>query len=213
MNFKYQIIFFTILLICGTENTTAQDVEISGRNICADGSQHTTISITGMDPSRYYGLYQDDKLVQLRKSEAIGGERTLSFGEFSETGIYTAAMFDKVVEGFPKKQGTPIKGSVTISQLPVIFIQDTLRISSGEAVNYLPKANLPETSFSWTSFVKAGMVKGNTKKGSGAIQDVIRNEGSAKACVVYSITPFRTVNGNICTGESRNLNILISPIK
>lgn len=213
MNFNRIVIFYFIFLVCATHYVTAQVAEVSGQNICGDGSQRTTISITGMDQTRYYGLYHDDKLLQLRKSEPVGGERNLTFGEFSEPGVYTAASFDKVVEGFPRKQGTMLKGSVIISRVPVVLTGDTLRISSGEAINYLPKANLPETSFSWTSSVQSGSVRGNTKKGSGAIQDVIRNEGSIPACLVYSITPFRSENGNICTGESRNLIILISPIK
>jgi hypothetical protein len=202
-----------VFLFLGISEGIAQNAMLVGQNICTDGTNSTMISISGMDPSRYYALYLDDKLLQIRKSEVIGGEKSINFGSMDEPGIYSAAEFDKVVEGFPKKQGTPLKGIVTISRAPVIIAKDTMRISSGEKLNLMPKADMPETSFSWTSVVKSGKVKGNTRKGSGPIDDQLVNEGTGTACVIYLITPFRSFNGNVCTGKSRDQAVLITPPK
>jgi hypothetical protein len=212
MNLKIAKIFILFFIFLAFKGMT-QSAMLNGQSICSDGTNETTISITGMDPSKYYALYLDDKLLQLRKSEAIGGERNISFGSIDEPGIYSAAEFDKVVEGFPRKQGTPLKGVVTISRAPVVIAKDTMRISSGEKLNLIPRADMPETSFSWTSVVKSGKVKGNTRKGSGPIEDLLVNDGTVTACVVYSIIPFRASNGNVCTGKSRDQAVLISPPK
>ena len=212
MNLK-KLLFLSVLMIRELNAAIGQIAEISGQNICSDGNQRTTIKVVGMDPEKFYALYLDDKMLQIRRSASKGTDNSLSFGEFGEAGVYTVAVFDKAVEGFPRKSGKSVKGSVVISPMPVVFVKDTLKVKSGETFHYIPKSNLPETSFSWVSLVKYGAIKGNTKKGSGPIQDVLQVEGNKAGCLVYSITPYRSVNENICTGEARNLVIIISPPK
>lgn len=189
----------------------AQETVLDGQDICSDGSLTSRIVIKGMDPDKYYALYLDSKLLQMRKSADPSQVNSMVFGDYKEPGVYTAAAFDKVVTGFPENQGAAVKGRVVISETPVVFGTDTLRIRSGQAVNLLPKASLPDTEFSWISVIGKGMVSGITKKGNGAVRDVLTVQGNTPAMVIYTITPYRNLNGNTCTGSSRDFVVLISP--
>lgn len=210
MNLKTTI-FLLFFVIFYNESVFCQVASVTGQNICSDGSQKTTIGVSGINQEKFYVLYLDNNLLQVRRLNTKASESGISFGEFSDEGNYTVYEFVNAVENFPKSRGNAVKGNILISPVPTLFIKDTLRLKSGEKVNFLPKCNLPETSFSWTSVVKKGMVRGITKKGSGTIEDLLITEGQENAMVIYSITPFRSVNNNLCTGETRNLVVTISP--
>jgi hypothetical protein len=190
----------------------AQVGEMSGFDLCANGLQTTSIGVSGIDPGKYYALYRNNEMIQVRRTNAEGTEHVLSFGTFKDTGIYTAAAFDQVVDGFPSKKGMAVKGKITISQAPVLFMtSDTLRIKSGETLHYIPKADLPGATYTWTAYVKVGKATGYSKTGSNAIDDTIQAEGDGPACIIYSITPHGVDPIVSCTGEPRDLVVKIRP--
>jgi hypothetical protein len=189
----------------------AQVGELSGFDLCANGLQTTTIGVSGIDPGKYYALYHNNEMIQVRRSNAEGTEHVLSFGSFKDIGVYTAAAFDHVVEGFPAKNGMTVKGKITIAQAPVLYMGDTLRIKSGEVLHYIPKADLQGTTFTWTAYVKYGKAVGYSKTGSNSIDDTIRAEGDGPACVIYSITPHGADPIVSCIGEPRDLVVKIRP--
>lgn len=201
-------ILFAVLL---NSPVLAQVTEMAGQSICSDGHNSTAISIIHTAPEKYYSLYRDGQLVQMRQSAVKSQENSILFGSFSEPGIYTAAVFDKVVAGFPMSSGTPAKGNIIISQSPVILPMDSLILKSGEKVDFLPKADTPGTSFSWTSKTLDGKSRGQSKKGADAIRDVLFADGGIRASVVYTITPYITRQGLLCTGKSRDLVVIINP--
>lgn len=203
------LLFILFFLISGA--LPAQEAVLDGPDICSDGLMTSRIVLRGMNPDKYYALYHDSKLLQMRKSADPSQGNSMIFGDFKEPGIYTAASFDKVVTGFPEDQGTAVKGRIVISESPVIFGADTLRIKSGQPVNLLPKTNLPETEFSWVSKTEKGVVKGITRKGNGAVRDVLTVEGNITAMVIYTITPYKNLNGITCSGSPRDFVVLISP--
>ena len=120
----------------------AQVGEMTGSDICGDGHQTTTIGVSGIDPAKYYALYHDGEMLQVRQSSIESKDQGLTFGTFKETGSYTVVVFDNVVKGFPPKLGKPVKRKITISKMPVLFMGDTLKIKSGEVLNYIPRADL-----------------------------------------------------------------------
>ena len=190
----------------------AQVGEMSGFDLCSNGLQTTAIGVSGIDPGKYYALYRNNEMIQVRRTNTEGSERVLSFGTFKDIGIYTAAAFDRVIDGFPSKNGTAVKGKITISQAPVLFMtSDTLRIKSGETLHYVPKADRPGATYTWTAYVKIGKAAGYSKTGSNAIDDTIRAEGDGPACIIYSITPHGADPIVSCNGEPRDLVILIRP--
>lgn len=209
MKNKIRLLFLLFFLISGF--VPAQEAMLDGPDICSDGLSTSRIILRNMDTDKYYALYHDNRLVQMRKSAGTSQDKSIVFGDFKEPGVYTAAAFDKVVTGFPENQGTPVKGKVMIAESPVIFMADTLRIQSGQQVNFLPKSNMPDTEFSWLSRTEKGMVKGKTGKGNGAVRDILTVEGKTAAMVVYTITPYKNLNGITCSGTARDFVVLISP--
>ena len=210
MRFKF-ILLILVSTCCVGSNIFAQTGELMGSDICADGLQSTNIGIAGADPQKYYALYRNNELYQVRQSGIAGKDQMLNFGIFKEVGAYTAVAFDDVQAGFPAKQGTALKGKITISPVPVIFMGDTLKIKSGELLTYLPRADLSGTTFTWTTNVKSGKVSGVSKKGNNAINDAIQLLSGGKACIIYSITPYSPGQFSNCSGESRDLIVVVSP--
>jgi hypothetical protein len=189
----------------------AQVGEMSGFDLCANGLQTTTIGVSGIDQGKYYALYRDNEMIQVRRTNAEGTEHVLSFGSFKETGVYTAAAFDHVVDGFPSKSGMAVKGKITIARAPVLLMGDTLRIKSGEVLHYIPKADQQGATFTWTAYLKYGKAAGYSKTGSNSIDDTIRAEGDGAACIIYSITPHGADPIVSCNGEPRDLVVKIRP--
>jgi hypothetical protein len=206
-----KIQFFILFVVMLNRPVLAQVTEMAGSSICSDGNNSTAISIIHTVPEKFYSLYKDGQLLQMRQSAVKTQENSILFGNFSEPGIYTTAVFDKVVAGFPMSSGTPAKGSIVISQAPVVLPMDSLILNSGEKVNFLPKADTPGSSFSWTSRVQYGKPRGQSKKGTDAIRDVLFADGGTRASVIYSITPYITRQGLLCTGRSRDLVVIINP--
>ena len=189
----------------------AQVGELTGSNICNDGRQTTNIGISGFDPGKYYALYRNDEMLQVRQSSVEVKDQGFTFGTFKETGSYMAVAFDHVVKGFPARLGKPVKGKITISPVPVLFMGDTLKIKSGEVLNYAPRADVQEASFTWSAYVKSGNASGYHKQGSGAIHDTLRAAGDRPACVIYAITPHSADHIVSCNGDPRDLVIVIRP--
>ena len=189
--------------------TYAQVSQLSGSDICGDGRQTTMIGISGIDPGKYYALYRNDEMLQVRRSSVEGNDQAISFGSFKEIGIYSASAFDKVVDGFPAKLGKPVKGKITISPVPLLYMGDTLKIKSGELLHYVPRADLQGATFSWSTSLKYGKVSTYIKKGSNAIDDTIQVAGDSPACIVYSITPQGAAPIVSCNGEPRDLVVII----
>jgi hypothetical protein len=205
-------IFLMLILSCGVGfNVLAQVEDLMGSDICADGQQSTTIGIAGSSEKKYYALYRNDELFQVRQSGVTGKNQMLSFGTFKEVGTYTAASFEEVKEGFPAKLGTPVKGKITISPVPVMYMGDTLKIKSGDIFNYAPRADLPGTTFTWTTSVVKGKVSGLGKKGNNAINDTILLNDNNNACIIYSITPHSPDQFGSCSGLTRDLVVIIKP--
>lgn len=209
--FTKRVQFFILIIVLLASPVLAQVPEISGQSICSDGHNSTAISIMHTAPEKFYSLYKDGQLVQMRQSAVASQENAILFGNFSEPGVYTAATFDKVVAGFPMSSGTPAKGSIVISQAPVILPMDSLVLSSGGKVDFMPRADTPGASFSWTSKILHGKPRGQSKKGTDAIRDQLFAEGGAMASVIYTITPYITRLGVLCTGRSRDLVVIINP--
>jgi hypothetical protein len=210
MNFKLFLIFLSIFFYLD-RTSIGQIVEITGTNICADGTQSTLIGISGIKSGTFYALYRNNELVQVRSLAVNSSEQSLSYGTFKEIGVYTASAFDKPVADFPAKSGNPVKGTVKISAIPVLVKPDTLKIKSGEAVNYIPKADIEGTTFSWTANLKYGMAAGFSKKGSEAIDDLIKLGDGSPACIVYTITPYSSPYSGSCMGTTRDLIVIVNP--
>lgn len=209
MNLRSTFILLFFIL-AGNTFIYSQVPLVTGQNICSDGSQKTSIGVSGISGEKFYVLYLDNNMLQVRRLNSKSTGASITFGEFSEEGLYTVTEFANPVENFPRSSGTQVKGSVAISPTPKLMPMDTLKIGSGEKINFVPVSNLPETSFSWTSHVKKGTVKGNTGKGNGIIEDRLTLEGAGPASVVYSITPYRSLNGQVCTGETHNLTVKVT---
>ena len=173
--------------------------------------QSTNIGISGADPAKYYALYQDNKMIQVRRANGEGNDHVFSFGVFKNVGSYSAVAFDKVVDGFPARLGKPVNGKITISPVPVLFMRDTLKIKSGKLLHYVPHADLQGTTYTWSAYVKYGKVSGYRKKGDNAIDDTLRVEGDSAACIVYSITPHGGDHIISCDGDTRDLVVIVRP--
>ena len=210
VNHKLFTLIFVLFLTFSLQ-IYAQTGELTGSVICGDGVQKTDIGITGIDPHVYYVLYHNGEMVQMRKSAGAGSDKSMTFGTFKDGGEYTAVGFTRVVDGFPPKMGKAVKGKIRISTVPVLMIGDTLRIKSGEALSYQPKADLSDATFSWSATLKSGKVAGFVKKGDQTIHDVIRLQDNSPACLVYSITPYSAQHSGSCMGTTRELFVIIKP--
>jgi hypothetical protein len=210
MNFKLFLIFLAIFFYLD-RTSIGQIVDITGTDICADGVQSTSVGVSGVKSGAFYALYRNNELVQVRNLASNSKDQSLSYGIFKEIGVYTVAAFEKPVADFPVKSGNPVKGSVKISAIPVLVKPDTLKIKSGEAVNYMPKADIEGTTFSWTANIKYGTATGFSKKGSEAIDDLIKLGDGSPACIVYTITPYSSPYSGSCMGATRDLIVIVNP--
>ncbi|MCX6276981.1 MAG: hypothetical protein NT004_02645 [Bacteroidetes bacterium] len=198
-------------LLCVPSGIFAQVGDLTGSDICGDGRQTTSIGISGADAGKYYALYRNDKLFQVRQSNVEEKDNVLSFGNFKETGYYTAVAFENPVKGFPSRRGKPVNGKITIYPVPTLIMGDTLKIKSGETIHYVPRADLQGTVFTWSAFLKYGKASGFSKTGSSTIGDTIQVEDDRPACIIYSITPHGADHIVSCNGDARDLVVIIRP--
>lgn len=97
---------------------------------------------------------------------------------------------------------------IKINSVNNITSAGTKAICTNTAINYLPTASLPETTFSWTA-TGSENAAGYSTVGTGEIKDVVSNtDPSREATITYTIIP--TNNG--CAGEPFTLVITITGI-
>lgn len=115
----------------------------------------------------------------------------------------------------PKNSGCPgtvFTLSVTVNPLPKITAAPVnTSICSNQPANIILTSNIPNTSFTWTSTASAG-ITGNTDQTNPVantdIQDVLVNNSTIPATVIYTITPY---NGT-CPGMPKTATITIQPL-
>jgi gliding motility-associated-like protein len=134
---------------------------------------------------------------------------------------YTFSASDKtngsvrlVLNAFPPGGSvcTVVRDTVVITIYPDNSITSaaTASICSGSNLNYTITANLPASTFTWTSGVISGAATGNTASGNTAlINDILTNSSnSVNAVVRYVITP--VANG--CNGNVFNLDVTVKAL-
>ncbi|QQL50898.1 PKD-like domain-containing protein [Mucilaginibacter ginkgonis] len=102
--------------------------------------------------------------------------------------------------------------TLTVQPQLTITANAPTKVCSGSPAAVVLTSNLNTTFYTWTATASAanitGFVSNSTPSGSGQIQDVLVNNGTAPGTVTYVITP--TANG--CTGNQITKVITISPI-
>ncbi|WP_426667208.1 PKD-like domain-containing protein [Mucilaginibacter sp. McL0603] len=98
---------------------------------------------------------------------------------------------------------------ITITPIAKITSLPTAPICSGTPLNYTITANLPGTTFAWTSVLTSGTATGFTASGSGnKINDVLINTTTSDAVVTYTILP----TYNSCPGIPFMLRVTVHPL-
>src|SRR6202000_2524891 len=98
---------------------------------------------------------------------------------------------------------------ITITPTAKVTSLPTAPICSGTPLNYAITANLPGTTFAWTSVLTSGTATGFTATGTGTpINDVLINTTTSDAVVTYTILP----TYNSCPGIPFTLKVTVHPL-
>jgi hypothetical protein len=191
----------------------SQQYKLIGSDICSDGTQSTHISLSDSDPLKFYALYRDGELTEVKKHNSKKTPNVLDFGNYSEPGKYTAVEFSGANPEFEKpEKGRKINGSVNINKVPVLYVAKKFETRSGSPLNYQPKASIEGCTFKWTARLDAGNATGFKKSGAGLmITDTIVVQGKQLASVVYTIIPYSPDHLGSCMGNNQELVVWIKP--
>lgn len=210
-----QTFTFLLVILCSClsgQRIYSQHYSLIGSDICSDGSQSTHISLSDSDPAKFYALYRDSELFEVKKHNSKKTPNVLDFDSYSEPGKYTVVEFSGTNPDFEKPgNGRKISGSVSIYRLPFVYVPKKLEARSGSPLNYQPKASIDGCTFKWTTRLDAGTATGFRKNGTGMITDTIVLKGTQHACVIYLITPYSPEYLGSCMGNSQELVVWIKP--
>jgi hypothetical protein len=191
---------------------TAQEIYVTGTDLCSDGTQSTRIGLNDSDPAKMYAIYRDGKFTGVRSVNTERKPNPLDFGEFSETGKYTVVEFPMAnLDIHHPEKGRALKGSVTINRMPDVKLPDQLEVKSGQALNFTPRVTIEGCTFTWTSRPGSGKVTGNKKSGNGPLTDTLLLQEATAASVIYTITPVSPAHLGSCKGTPRELVVRILP--
>lgn len=198
---KYKILFFTFFL--ATINAFGQ-FSIIGENVCTDGSQTTEIGLSDSRGGVFYVLFRNNKSVSFVSRQNSG---IITFGKFSEPGIYEVVEIEKLQSAHPSKsEGALQKGRVIIEEMPRLINVKPIEIISGDRLSFIPNTSVPGSRVKWTCKLASGQVTGFSKSGEGAIIDQLVLKNEAEAELVYMLTP---ISPGSCFGKTVELKIKV----
>jgi len=189
-----------------------QSYQLTGADLCSDGSQSTTISLSDSDPAKYYALFRDNQLLAIQQCASGTSPNQILFGNFSEPGVYTAAEFNSFKSDVTPSDGKAIAGQVRINRVPLIYITNKpLVAKSGERFLYQPISSIKESEFTWTAKVVEGKPAKFDKNGKGLIDLTFALTDGKPAKVIFSITPIAPSSSGGCMGDPGDLTVIINP--
>lgn len=192
----------------------AQETQLTGEDICSDGTQLTEIGLDKADSNSYYVLFRDGQQIVKPRQNINSDIHSFLFGSFSKPGIYTASRYatnDSVVD---YKMGQQIDGQVIIEKRPVVTIkEDSIVISSGELFLFKPEINRSDVQILWTSTLINGKLKRMYKKGRGPLALTFELVGKKPATLIFSFEPNTSSDAGGCKGNKEKLKVVVVPNK
>ncbi len=202
----------TLAFLFVMSGANAQNIYLTGTDICTDGTQSTEIGITDSDPAKHYALFRDGIQLMMFQQYSDQDTNPITFGTFSEPGIYRVYQFERHGSNMNPNDGIAIGDQVHIKPMPVMFIPDEpITTQSGNTFNYEPKADIRDATFTWTATVAGGKVKKFNNRGRGDISMKLELDGDKPSQVVFSITPIAPDHLGGCMGHTRDLIVNIEP--
>ncbi|PJB57150.1 MAG: hypothetical protein CO098_12345, partial [Bacteroidetes bacterium CG_4_9_14_3_um_filter_41_19] len=102
--------------------------------------------------------------------------------------------------------------SIVVDPKPIIISTNLMMVCSGENVNYTPVADVPGTTFTWTSLDDpASCVTGNTLAGVDFIDDILVNNCNLRGTVSYTIIPTGPAP-TFCVGDPFTFTAAVNPV-
>jgi len=135
---------------------------------------------------------------------AIQNNNTVMFTPQTEgNNLYSVVVDD----GF-----TTISESITVTANPSPTISSLLthNICSDAAINYIPAATIPNSSFNWTSANNPN-INGNSANGNGDLTDVLTNNTTSIQSITYTITPIGPAP-TLCNGSASDVEVSVNPV-
>lgn len=203
---------FLVLMVTTWLTVKAQDIQLTGGNLCSNGQNGTTIGITDSDPSKYYALFHDGKRIAIQQYDSGITPNPITFGHFTEPGVYTIKQFDDFVSQNTSVRGKAISGQIHIYATPVVYLkQDTLETQSGKLFSFQPQSSMNDADFMWTASIKEGKLKKFNSNGKGMIELTLELLEAQATQVVFSITPIAPASKGGCMGSPRELTLWVNP--
>jgi len=107
--------------------------------------------------------------------------------------------------------GTPSNFVVTVDPIPTMTNAIlTQSFCSGGTATFIPTADVLNSTFSWTASASAGTITGFSAAGTGNVNEIINNTGSAQGTVTYVITPTGPAASS-CVGLPINFVVTVDP--
>jgi hypothetical protein len=201
-----------ILVLFSISWANAQSIFLTGTDICTDGTQSTEIGITDSDPTKHYALFRDGLQLMMFQQHSDQETNPITFGTFSEPGIYRVFQFDRHGSNMNPNNGIAIGEKIHIKPMPVLLVSDEpITTQSGMFFTYEPKSDIRDASYSWTATVTRGKMKKFTDRGRGDINQKLELEGEKPAQIVFSITPVAPDHLGGCMGDTSDIIVNIEP--
>lgn len=186
------------------------DAYAANQEICSQ--QSTSISIT--NPNTVSGT-QFDWIVQSSTNTlgmSAGNGSVISQLLRSSDGLNNGTVVYQVTPSANGCSGMPYLVTATVKPVPVITntpVSLSQQICSGQALNFIPAANVAGSIFSWSASIGGPINSGSISPGgSGNITDIPVNTGTVNGTVTYNITPFN----NLCSGLPVSLVVSVKPL-
>lgn len=108
--------------------------------------------------------------------------------------------------------GTPANFLVNVDPIPTVTnVTLTQEICASTAATFTPTSNVLSTTYTWTASGSSANVGGFSANGSGNINEVLTNSGTAQETVTYVITPTGPAT-TLCVGTPVNFVVSVDPV-
>jgi len=193
-----------------TFNQTPTVNGISNQELC-NGTSTAAITFTGTLPGTIYNWTNSAAGIGLPAS----GSGNISAFTATNGGTSPVVATITVTPSFTNTggivcTGTPTSFTITVNPTPTVSSASSLSICNNAIVAYTPTSAVASTTFPWTASLTSGTISGFNVSGSGPINDILVNSGTASGTVTYVITPTGPTP-TFCVGAPLSLIVTVRP--
>jgi len=181
------------------------------QSICSGTSSATMILTSSVAGTTY--AWSRTSPSGISTSQATSGTGDITGAVFTTTNYTPTTVTYTITPTGPAPThcvGSSITATVVVDAIPDIYSASSQAQCNHLNVSYTPTSHVSGTTFAWTASLTTGIVTGFSATGTGTINDVLSNNGTADGSVTYVITPTGPAP-TFCTGTSFHFVVTVHP--